>query len=139
HPAGRRTTGTPAGPERRAGRRVRRGPAGDPRQRRLREGEGLMTDSSAPRGAVRHFLRDDDLSPAEQAEVLELAVRLKAEPLAARPLEGPLSVAVIFDKTSTRTRFSFDAGIAQLGGNAIVVESGDPDGQGGDPLGHGEG
>lgn len=83
-----------------------------------------MTDSSAPRGAVRHFLRDDDLSPAEQAEVLELAVRLKAEPLAARPLEGPLSVAVIFDKTSTRTRFSFDAGIAQLGGNAIVVESG---------------
>lgn len=72
----------------------------------------------------RHFLRDDDLSPAEQAEVLELGLRLKAEPFSARPLEGPKSVAVIFDKTSTRTRFSFDAGIAQLGGNAIVVESG---------------
>lgn len=80
------------------------------------------TTSSAP--AVRHFLRDDDLSPAEQAEVLDLGLKLKAEPFSARPLEGPRSVAVIFDKTSTRTRFSFDAGIAQLGGNAIVVESG---------------
>lgn len=56
--------------------------------------------------------------------MLELGLRLKAEPFSARPLEGPKSVAVIFDKTSTRTRFSFDAGIAQLGGNAIVVESG---------------
>ncbi|WP_010542556.1 ornithine carbamoyltransferase [Dietzia alimentaria] len=74
--------------------------------------------------AVRHFLRDDDLSPAEQAEVLELGLALKSAPFSARPLEGPRSVAVIFDKTSTRTRFSFDAGIAQLGGNAIVVESG---------------
>ncbi|MGX1598861.1 ornithine carbamoyltransferase [Dietzia maris] len=78
--------------------------------------------SSTP--AVRHFLRDDDLSPAEQAEVLDLGLKLKAEPFSARPLEGPRSVAVIFDKTSTRTRFSFDAGIAELGGNAIVVESG---------------
>ncbi|AVZ39303.1 MULTISPECIES: ornithine carbamoyltransferase [unclassified Dietzia] len=74
--------------------------------------------------SVRHFLRDDDLSPEEQAEVLDLGLRLKADPFSARPLEGPRSVAVIFDKTSTRTRFSFDAGIAQLGGNAIVVESG---------------
>lgn len=73
---------------------------------------------------VRHFLRDDDLSPAEQAEVLDLGLKLKAEPFSARPLEGPMSVAVIFDKTSTRTRFSFDAGISQMGGNAIVVESG---------------
>lgn len=74
--------------------------------------------------APRHFLRDDDLSPAEQADVLDLGLRLKAEPFSARPLEGPRSVAVLFDKTSTRTRFSFDAGIAQLGGNPIVVESG---------------
>lgn len=77
---------------------------------------------SAP--TVRHFLRDDDLSPTEQAEVLDLGLKLKAEPFSSRPLEGPKSVAVIFDKTSTRTRFSFDAGIAQMGGNAIVVESG---------------
>lgn len=72
----------------------------------------------------RHFLADDDLTPAEQAEVLELAAELKREPLSRRPLEGPLSVAVLFDKTSTRTRFSFDAGIAHLGGHAIVTETG---------------
>ena len=73
---------------------------------------------------LRHFLRDDDLTPAEQTEVLELAAELKKAPLSRRPLEGPLSVAVLFDKTSTRTRFSFDAGIAQLGGHAIVVDTG---------------
>ncbi|RSZ65991.1 ornithine carbamoyltransferase [Corynebacterium hylobatis] len=73
---------------------------------------------------VRHFLADDDLSPAEQAEVLALAAELKQAPLSRRPLEGPLSVAVLFDKSSTRTRFSFDAGIAHLGGHAIVVDSG---------------
>ena len=73
---------------------------------------------------TRHFLADDDLTRAEQAEVLALAAQFKADPYAARPLEGPQSVAVLFDKTSTRTRFSFDAGIAALGGNAIVVDSG---------------
>ncbi|MDY5785441.1 ornithine carbamoyltransferase [Corynebacterium sp.] len=73
---------------------------------------------------IRHFLADDDLTPAEQAEVLELAAELKKAPLSRRPLEGPLSVAVLFDKTSTRTRFSFDAGIAHLGGHAIVTETG---------------
>ncbi|WP_257183371.1 ornithine carbamoyltransferase [Corynebacterium cystitidis] len=72
----------------------------------------------------RHFLADDDLTPAEQAEVLQLAAQLKKKPLSRRPLEGPLSVAVLFDKTSTRTRFSFDAGIAHLGGHAIVTETG---------------
>ena len=71
----------------------------------------------------RHFLRDDDITAAEQSEILDLALRLKSDPFSLRPLEGPRSVAVIFDKTSTRTRFSFDAGIAQLGGNPIVVES----------------
>lgn len=72
----------------------------------------------------RHFLADDDLTPQEQAEVLRLAAEMKREPYKYRPLEGPRSVAVLFDKTSTRTRFSFDAGIAQLGGHAIVTESG---------------
>ena len=53
---------------------------------------------------TRHFLRDDDLSPLEQAEVLALAARLKADRFAERPLEGPQAVAVLFDKPSTRTR-----------------------------------
>ena len=73
---------------------------------------------------IRHFLKDDDLSSSEQAEVLARALEMKKDPFGFRPLEGPQSVAVLFDKTSTRTRFSFDAGIAQLGGNAIVVNSG---------------
>ncbi len=71
---------------------------------------------------IRHFLRDDDLRPAEQTEVLALAAELKAAPFNRRPLEGPRGVAVIFDKNSTRTRFSFEMGIAQLGGHAVVVD-----------------
>ncbi|MGB3896493.1 MAG: ornithine carbamoyltransferase [Mycolicibacter sinensis] len=71
---------------------------------------------------IRHFLRDDDVSPAEQAEILSLAAELKAQPFSRRPLEGPRGVAVIFDKNSTRTRFSFEIGIAQLGGHAVVVD-----------------
>ena len=72
---------------------------------------------------MRHFLRDDDLAPAELAEVLDLALAMKAEPYAYRPLEGPQAVAVLFDKPSLRTRMSFEAGIAQLGGQPIVVDS----------------
>jgi ornithine carbamoyltransferase len=71
---------------------------------------------------IRHFLRDDDVTPVEQAEILSLAAELKAEPFSRRPLEGPRGVAVIFDKNSTRTRFSFEIGIAQLGGHAVVVD-----------------
>ena len=71
---------------------------------------------------MRHFLRDDDLTPAEQATVLELAAEIKKDPFSRRPLDGPRGVAVIFDKNSTRTRFSFELGIAQLGGHAVVVD-----------------
>ena len=71
---------------------------------------------------TRHFLRDDDLTPDEQAEVLALAAELKSAPFSRRPLDGPRGVAVIFDKNSTRTRFSFEIGIAQLGGHAVVVD-----------------
>jgi ornithine carbamoyltransferase len=71
---------------------------------------------------TKHFLRDDDLSPHEQADVLKLAAELKKDPFSRRPLEGPRGVAVIFDKNSTRTRFSFEVGIAQLGGHAVVVD-----------------
>ncbi|GAA4552214.1 ornithine carbamoyltransferase [Pseudonocardia xishanensis] len=73
---------------------------------------------------VRHFLRDDDLSAAEQAEVLALAAELKADRFAARPLEGPRPVAVVFDKASTRTRVSFEVGITQLGGQPVILDSG---------------
>src|SRR5580692_3256692 len=72
---------------------------------------------------IRHFLRDDDLKPDEQAEVLALAADVKKDPFSHRPLDGPRGVAVIFDKNSTRTRFSFEVGIAQLGGHAVVVDA----------------
>lgn len=69
---------------------------------------------------IRHFLRDDDVTPAEQAEILDLAEKLKRNRFAARPLEGPKSVAVIFDKSSTRTRVSFHVGISELGGSPLI-------------------
>ncbi|WAL68025.1 ornithine carbamoyltransferase [Amycolatopsis cynarae] len=70
----------------------------------------------------RHFLRDDDLTPEEQLAVLDLADELKRDPLGNRALGGPKSVAVLFEKNSTRTRLSFEVGIAQLGGNPIIVD-----------------
>jgi ornithine carbamoyltransferase len=72
---------------------------------------------------TRHLLRDDDLSPAEQSEVLDLAAAMKADRFGYRPLDGPKSVAVFFDKVSLRTRLSFETGIPELGGNAIVVDT----------------
>ena len=81
---------------------------------------------------LRHLLRDDDLTPAEQTEILDLADALKAAPFSRRPLEGPCSVAVLFDKSSTRTRLSFETGVAQLGGTPLIVDAG------GSQMGRGE-
>ncbi|MEJ7706966.1 MAG: ornithine carbamoyltransferase [Nocardioidaceae bacterium] len=72
---------------------------------------------------IRHFLRDDDLSPAEQAEILDLADAFRADRFHQQPLVGPRSVAVIFDKPSTRTRISFCVGVAELGGYPLVIDS----------------
>jgi len=71
---------------------------------------------------ARHFLRDDDLRPEEQAAVLDLAAELKAAPYRSKPLEGPRTVAIIFDKPTLRTQASFVAGIAELGGFPMVVD-----------------
>jgi ornithine carbamoyltransferase len=72
---------------------------------------------------VRHFLRDDDLDPAQQSEVLQLAAAMKADRFARRPLEGPKAVAVLFDKPSLRTRVSFTVGITELGGLPVVIDT----------------
>ncbi len=72
---------------------------------------------------MRHFLRDDDLTPAEQGAVLELAQRMKAAPYDAKPLAGPRTVAVLFDKPTLRTQSSFAAGIAELGGFPMVIDA----------------
>ncbi|NNG19485.1 ornithine carbamoyltransferase [Naumannella sp. ID2617S] len=70
----------------------------------------------------KHFLADDDLSAAEQAEVLDLSARMKQDPFGFRPLEGPRSVAVLTDKPTLRTQVSFHAAIAELGGNPMLVD-----------------
>ena len=71
---------------------------------------------------TRHFLRDDDLTPTEQAQVLALAKQLKADRHAARPFEGPRAVGIIFDKPTLRTQASFTAGVAELGGYPMLVD-----------------
>ncbi len=71
---------------------------------------------------TRHFLRDDDLSPTELGEVLSLAATLKRSPYDSRCLAGPRTVATIYDKPTLRTQASFAAGIAELGGNPMMVD-----------------
>jgi len=82
---------------------------------------------------VRHFRTDADLTPAELVAVLDDADRRKAgaRPDADAPLAGR-SVALVFDKPSTRTRVSFDVGVHELGGHPVVVDAG------GSQLGRGE-
>ena len=72
---------------------------------------------------TRHFLRDDDLSPLEQTTILDLAEQVKSDRWARKPLAGPQTVAVIFDKSSTRTRVSFAVGIADLGGSPLIIST----------------
>lgn len=72
---------------------------------------------------VRHFLKDDDITAAEQAEILSRAISLKSNPYSKRPFKGPKTVALIFDKTSTRTRVSFAVGVADLGGVPLIIDS----------------
>jgi ornithine carbamoyltransferase len=72
---------------------------------------------------VRHFLKDDDITPAEQAEILQRALALKKAPYSERPFAGPQTVALIFDKTSTRTRVSFAVGVSDLGGAPLIIDS----------------
>ena len=71
---------------------------------------------------TRHFLRDDDLSPRDQREILELALAFRDDRFIRTPLTGPRAVAVIFDKPTLRTQVSFTAGIAELGGFPLSVD-----------------
>jgi ornithine carbamoyltransferase len=70
---------------------------------------------------IRHFLRDDDITPAEQAQILDLADAFKSGADTSTPLAGK-AVVVLFEKNSTRTRLSFEIGINQLGGQPVVVD-----------------
>lgn len=76
----------------------------------------------------RNFVNDDDLTPDEYRAVLDLAAELKEQrrrgELHDHLLRGK-TVALIFQKPSTRTRVSFEAGVAQLGGQALHLSAGE--------------
>jgi ornithine carbamoyltransferase len=72
---------------------------------------------------VRHFLADDDLSSTEQLAILDLADALKTTPYRLDSFAGPRTVAVLFDKPSTRTRISFETAIAELGGHPMIMDT----------------
>lgn len=71
---------------------------------------------------MRHFLRDDDLSPVEQVEVLNRAAKLKAARHQDDSLAGPRTVALIFDKPTLRTQLSFAVAVSELGGAPMTVD-----------------
>jgi ornithine carbamoyltransferase len=75
-----------------------------------------LTASMTP----RHFLTGAELSASELGGLLDRALALKREPLASQLLAGA-SVALIFEKPSTRTRVSFEVGVHELGGHALVL------------------
>jgi ornithine carbamoyltransferase len=70
----------------------------------------------------QHFLTGAELSAGELDALLDRALELKADPLGSRALEGA-SVALVFQKPSTRTRLSFDVGVHELGGHPVVLRA----------------
>jgi ornithine carbamoyltransferase len=73
---------------------------------------------------ARHFLTGDELTAAELERLIERAIELKADRLGSRALGGR-SVALVFDKPSTRTRVSFETGVYELGGHPLVLREGE--------------
>ena len=85
---------------------------------------------------AKHFLTGEELTTAEQRRLLDRAIELKADRLSSRALEGK-SVALVFDKPSTRTRVSFDTGVYELGdaihgfaGDFVLLRATSPSGRG---------
>jgi ornithine carbamoyltransferase len=73
---------------------------------------------------TRHFLTGEELTGDELNALVERALELKADRLGSRTLEGK-SVALVFERPSTRTRVSFQVGVAELGGNPLVLREGE--------------
>src|SRR5262245_56472401 len=91
--------------------------------------------SAAPeRRGKRDFLEIPDLSREELLALLARAARLKSGAERGRPLEGK-TLAMIFRKSSTRTRVSFEVGMYQLGGHALFVADRDSQIGRGEPVG----
>jgi ornithine carbamoyltransferase len=81
----------------------------------------------------RHFLTGAELEARELDALLSRALELKRDPLGSRALAGR-SVALIFEKPSTRTRVSFEVGVRELGGEALVLRSDELQLSRGEPL-----
>jgi ornithine carbamoyltransferase len=73
---------------------------------------------------ARHFLTGEELTAGELHGLVERALELKEDRLQSRALEGR-SVALVFDKPSTRTRVSFETGVFELGGHPLVLREGE--------------
>jgi ornithine carbamoyltransferase len=73
---------------------------------------------------ARHFLTGEELTRQELGELIERAIELKEDRLRSRALQG-MSVALVFDKPSTRTRVSFETGVVELGGHPLVLREGE--------------
>jgi ornithine carbamoyltransferase len=73
---------------------------------------------------ARHFLTGEELTTDELNGLVERALELKQDRLRSRALEG-LSVALVFDRPSTRTRVSFETGVFELGGRPLVLREGE--------------
>ena len=73
---------------------------------------------------TRHFLTGAELTTAEQRALIERALELKADRGGSQALAGK-SVALVFDKPSTRTRVSFEVGVGELGGRPLVLREGE--------------
>jgi ornithine carbamoyltransferase len=73
---------------------------------------------------TRHFLTGEELTGAELRSLVDRALELKADRLGSRTLEGK-SVALVFERPSTRTRVSFQVGVAELGGTPVVLREGE--------------
>ena len=74
---------------------------------------------------MRHYLSVDDLDPSELTAIIDLAARLKTDRSSMRDALAGRSIAMIFEKPSTRTRVSFEVGIAELGGHPVVLSAGE--------------
>ena len=86
--------------------------------------------------AIRHFLTLRDLSPPELHQVINLSIEMKAAKREGRqdPIFVGKVLGMIFEKSSTRTRVSFEAGMAQLGGDALFLSPSDTQLGRGEPI-----
>lgn len=86
--------------------------------------------------AIRHFLTLRDLSPTELNQVIHMAIEMKAAKREGRqdPIFAGKVLGMIFEKSSTRTRVSFEAGMAQLGGDALFLSPNDTQLGRGEPI-----